>query len=144
MQDLQDALKKTERQSAQQVTELAKAQHVLETMSAPNATHVTLTEPETRRPFAQAVYQRDRGRLVLVASNLDQLTPGHVYQFWLLPANNGTPVPAGTFVPDERGHAALFTPMPPGMEASGFEVTIEPYGGTMTPTTKPILIGTTS
>lgn len=144
MQDLQDSLKKSERQSAQQVTDLARARHVLETMSAPDGIRVTLTEPKTRQPMAETVYQRDRGRLVLVANNLAPLVPGHVYQLWLLPPNNGEAVPAGTFVPDERGHASLFTPMPPGMEASGFEVTVEPLGGTMTPTTKPVLVGTTS
>ena len=142
--DLQDALRETERQSAKQVADLANAQKVLDTISAPDSIRVTLTTPASRQPAAQAVYQRDRGRLVLVASNLTQLMPGHVYQLWLLPPQNAAPIPAGTFTPDERGHASIFTAMPPNIEASGFVVTVEPKGGTLTPTTKPILSGSIS
>lgn len=140
-EDLKDALQKTERQSAVQVTDLANAQKILETMGAPDSVRVTLSTPASRQPTAQAVYQSSRGRLVLVASNLPPLKFGQIYQLWLV-TKGSTTLPAGTFVPDERGHASLFMAMPPNLQARGFEVTTEPFGGTMTPSTKPILSGT--
>ena len=143
-QDLQDSLRDTERNVANQATKLSETRRMIETMGAPDTTRVTMLTPANRQPMAQAVYQKERGRLALVANNLPPLAPGRTYQLWLLPPNNGTPVPAGTFAPDERGHASMFMPMPPNMDASGFAVTIEQSGGSMSPTTKPILAGTTS
>jgi anti-sigma-K factor RskA len=143
-QDLREALTKTERQSAQQVTDLTNARKALETMSAANAVRATLSTPADRQATAQAVYQRDRGRLGLVANNLPPLRFGQVYQLWLVTSSDSSPLPAGTFAPDERGSASLFTAMPPNIKAIGFEVTTEPFGGTMTPTSKPILTGGTT
>jgi Anti-sigma-K factor rskA len=139
-EDLKDALENTERQSARQVTDLANAQKTVETLGATDALHATLSIPASRQSTAQAVYQAGSGRLALVASNLPPLKFGQVYQCWLV-TTGSTPMPAGTFAPDERGQASLFMAMPPNIHARGFEVTIEPAGGTMTPSGKPMLAG---
>lgn len=140
-QDLQDALRKTEEQSARQTTELSDARRVLDTMSAPGAERITLRTPASREPNAEVVYQRDRGRLAMVASNLAPLRQEHVYQLWLNAKGTSKPLSAGTFSPDERGHASLFMAMPPNLEPEGFQVTIEPKDGATTPTTAVVLSG---
>ncbi len=140
-QDLQNDLRTTEQQAARQTVELSDARRLLETLSAPNSARVTLTTPSDRQPTAEVVYQRNRGRLALVASNLAPLTPNHVYQLWLMPTSSQSPLPAGTFAPDERGHASLFMAMPPNLKPTGFEVTIEPAEGSVVPKTKAILSG---
>ncbi len=140
-QDLQESLRKTEKQSAKQVTDLSEAHRALETMSAPGALHAELSTPANREPNAHVVYQPERGRLALVASNLPPLKFGQVYQLWLIPADGTTPLPAGTFTADERGNASMFMAMPQNLKVEGFQVTTEPKGGTMTPSTNSVLTG---
>jgi anti-sigma-K factor RskA len=54
---------------------------------------------------------------------------------WLLPATGGKPMPAGTFHTDWRGAGMMLHPMEnAGVDAKGFAVTIEPAGGSQTPT----------
>jgi anti-sigma-K factor RskA len=66
---------------------------------------------------------------------------GKTYQLWLIP-EKGAPMPAGTFNPDERGNASIIMPKwekaPP---AKMFAVTIEPDGGSQTPTMPIIMAG---
>jgi hypothetical protein len=140
-QDLRDALKISEQEQTHQVILLSEAQRALETLGAQDVSRATLTTPQGRQPHAQIVYQPSRGRLVLLAGNLEPLTPGHIYQAWLYRSDDNPPLPAGTFVPDERGHASLFMAMPPNLKPARFEVTIEPTGGAFTPTTAPVLAG---
>ena len=52
----------------------------------------------------------------------------------LLPMNGGAPMAAGTFRPDTSGNAMMNHSMAEGMEAKAFAVTIEPEGGSQTPT----------
>lgn len=140
-EDMKKAIAETEHQSARQVTDLANAQKILETMGAPDSVRMTLSTPVGHQPTAQAVYQASRGRLAFVASNLPPLKFGQIYQLWVV-TKASTILPAGTFAPDERGHASHFMAMPPNLQARNFEVTTEPAGGTLKPTTKPILSGT--
>ena len=131
--------------AAQQQATIDQARQVMETMSAANAQRVTLVAAQTKpQPQAQTIYQRDKGRLVLVASNLEALPKNKTYELWILPANGGAPIPAGTFQPDARGNAALMMPrIPTGVEAKGFAVTVEPEGGSATPTMPIKMLGTT-
>ncbi len=122
--------------AAQQQATIEQARQVVETMSAQNAQRVTLVASQTKpQPQAQTVYQRDKGRLVLMASNMEQIPKDKTYELWILPANGGAPIPAGTFQPDARGNASLMLPqIPTGVEAKGFAVTVENAGGSATPT----------
>jgi anti-sigma-K factor RskA len=131
--------------AAQQTAAVEQARQVVETLSATNAQRVTLVAAQSKpQPQAQTIYQRDKGRLVLVASNLEPLPPNKAYELWILPANGSAPIPAGTFQPDARGNASLVLPqIPTGVEAKGFAVTIEPQGGSATPTMPIKMLGTT-
>jgi anti-sigma-K factor RskA len=121
------------------------ASQVLETLRAEGAQRVTLVASQTKpQPQAQTIYQREKGRLVLVASNLEAIPQNKTYELWILPANGSAPIPAGTFQPDARGNASLVLPqIPTGVDAKGFAVTIEPQGGSAAPTMPIKMLGTT-
>jgi anti-sigma-K factor RskA len=81
--------------------------------------------------------------LIFQANNMAPLQTAKVYELWLIPANGGSPVPAGTFHPDNRGDASLIMPpLPKGIAAQAFGITIENEGGSQTPTLPIIMVGT--
>ena len=88
-------------------------------------------------------YVANKGTLIFLASNLEPLQPAKTYELWLIPAAAGqNPIPAGTFHPDEHGNASvIMPPLPKGVEAKAFGVTVEDEGGATTPTMPIILVG---
>jgi len=131
------------------VTNLAaqasRAQQVLEVLTAPAAQRVTLTEGKApAQPTARATYLPERGGMILLATNLKPLPQGKTYELWLIPADGKAPVPAGTFNPDAVGTATLvLPPLPSGIAAKAFGVTIENAGGATSPTMPIVLSGAT-
>ena len=84
---------------------------------------------------------RTTGHLVFLASNMAPVSSARAYELWLIP-ETGAPIPAGTFKPDAHGSAVIVNPpLPRGVEAKAFAVTIEPEAGSAAPTTQPIMIG---
>lgn len=122
---------------AEQQQQLQDARAVLDLVHSPDAMHKTLalvsikTRPE---PQVKTIYSPRKERLLLVANNMESLPAGKVYELWLLPANGGAPVPAGTFTPDARGNAIMDKPMTGGLAAKDFAITIEDAAGSQTPT----------
>jgi anti-sigma-K factor RskA len=105
---------------------------------------VTLTTYKAaQRPTGRTTYVASKGALIFLANDLGSLPPEKTYELWLIPAVEGqSPIPAGTFRVDERGNASvIMPPLPKGVEAKGFAVTIEPQGGSTTPTMPLILSG---
>jgi Anti-sigma-K factor rskA len=129
----------------QLTVDAATARQVLDAMTDSSAMRVTLvTKGQTAPlPTGRATYVASKGTLIFVASNLEQLQPAKTYELWLIPAAAGTnPIPAGTFRPDERGNASvILPPLPKGIEAKAFGVTVEDEGGAATPTQPIILVG---
>jgi hypothetical protein len=126
-----------ERQLREQLAPAQHAQEVLAMWDDPKAMRVTLiSNPKARpEPLIKTIYQPEKGHILMVASNLAPLPPNKVYELWLLPANGGAPMPAGTFKPDANGNGMMLHPMETaGTSAKGFAVTIEPDGGSQTPT----------
>jgi hypothetical protein len=122
----------------------AAARQVMDTMTDSSAMRVTLTKGKTAPvPQGRATYVASKGTLIFLASNLEPLQPGKTYELWLIPAAaGGSPIPAGTFRPDERGNASvIMPPLPKGVEAKAFGVTVEDVGGAATPTQPIILAG---
>jgi hypothetical protein len=123
----------------------AAARQVLDTMTDTTAMQVTLTKtPSAPAPQGRATYVADKGTLIFVANNLEPLPETKAYELWLIPAAAGhAPIPAGTFHPDERGNASIILPpLPKGVQAKAFGVTIEDKDGATTPTLPIILVGT--
>jgi Anti-sigma-K factor rskA len=129
------------------VTNLAaqasRAQQVLEVLTAPGAQRVTLTEGKASpQPTARATYLPERGGLILLATDLKPLPAGKTYELWVIPASGKAPVPAGLFRPDSSGTATLvLPPLPAGIAAKAFGVTIEKASGADSPTAPIILSG---
>jgi Anti-sigma-K factor rskA len=127
-------------------SDAAAAKQVMEAMTDPAAKHVTMTmmppTPAPPVPQGRVMYVAERGTLIFLASNMEPLQNYKTYQLWLIPANGHDPMPAGTFHPDERGNASvIMPPLPKGVEAKMFGVTVEDEGGSQTPTMPIIMAG---
>jgi len=124
-------------ESARQLEELRK---ITAPIIEPEAQRVTLVATKTPpQPQGKAFYLRSRNSLVFLASNMPALPPQKAYELWLIPMS-GSPVPAGVFKPDAHGSGSVVNPpLPAGLEAKAFAITIENEAGSPTPTS-PILM----
>jgi anti-sigma-K factor RskA len=142
---LRHSVSALEQSNAEQQQQLARASEVLSTLSDANAAHFTLSStqaPPQPQPQGKAIYARDRHSLVFLANNMAPLPPQKTYELWLIPTS-GAPIPAGLFVPDTHGSATIINPpLPAGVEAKTFAITVEPQQGSPAPTTQPIMVGT--
>jgi anti-sigma-K factor RskA len=128
--------------STRQQAQLTQAKELLSSLTSPDAVRFTLVAGKTPpQPQGKAIYVRGTGTLVFLASNLPQLPAEKTYELWLIPAN-GAPIPAGLFRPDSHGGATVIKPpLPAGVEAKTFAITVEPEAGSSAPTTQPIMVG---
>jgi anti-sigma-K factor RskA len=113
-----------------QKIELQHAQDVVETFTAADSQQVTLVAGKNApQPQGKTFYLRNKGRLIFLANNLPQLPAEKIYELWLIP-KTGAPIAAGLFKPDARGGASVVNPpLPVGVEAKTFAVTLEPDSG---------------
>ncbi len=127
---------------AGQQAQLQRAREVVETLTATNAMRVTLVVTKTKlQPQGKAIYVRDRASLIFLASNLPALPPTKAYELWLVPTS-GAPIPAGVFKPDAQGSAIVINPpLPAGVEAKTFAITVEPEQGSLVPTPRIVMVG---
>lgn len=101
---------------------------------------VTLTGTAEAPEAKGAFYISDTSGL-LVLHRLPPLSPQQTYEFWLIPAQ-GDPVPAGLIPMEEEGVQTVVIPLenfPPDLTAVG--LSIEPAGGSPTPTGPIVLFG---
>lgn len=121
----------------------ARAQEVLEVLTAPKAQRILLTAAKSPvLPTGRAVYLAESGGLIFQANNLARLDENKTYELWVIPANGAPPMPAGLFRPDAGGNASVvLPPIPKGVPAKAFGVTIEKASGSETPTLPIILSG---
>jgi hypothetical protein len=140
---MQDLVNTDRSQIATLSAQASRAQQVLDTLTAPDAQQATLTEGKAAAaPTAHASYVPSRGALVFVATHLKPVPANKTYELWVIPANGSAPIPAGTFRPDANGSASVvLPPLPVGVPAKVFGVTIENEGGATTPTMPIVLSG---
>jgi anti-sigma-K factor RskA len=129
-------------ESAQQQAQLERAREVVTTLTSTDALRVTLVAAQAPpQPQGKAIYVRDRSSLVFLASNMPALPPQKAYELWLIPTN-GAPIPAGVFKPDAHGSATVIQPpLPAGVEAKAFAITVEPEQGSTAPTMPIVMMG---
>jgi anti-sigma-K factor RskA len=123
--------------------QLEKARVILETLTADDAQHVSVLPVGTKAPppEGKAIYSREHNGLIFMASNLHPLPAEKAYELWLIPMQ-GAPIPAGVFKPDAHGGAMVLNPpLPAGVEAKAFAITIEPEQGSATPTMPIVMMG---
>jgi anti-sigma-K factor RskA len=139
---LQQELASLRAEFAQNQNDVARARDVLAVLTAPDAKRVTLVQAKSKpQPQGKAVYVARTGKLVFLANNLSGIPAGKAYELWLLPTS-GAPIPAGVFKPDASGNATVLAePLPPGTEAKGFAITMEPEAGSSTPTPPILMVG---
>jgi len=139
--DLRQRVAELETGLSKQGQQLLEAKQLLATLTSPDAAHFTLVAGKTSpQPEGKAIYVRANGTLVFLASNLPAIPSQKAYELWLIPTS-GAPIPAGLFRPDARGGAAVIhPPLPVGVEAKSFAVTLEPESGSPAPTSQPIIV----
>jgi anti-sigma-K factor RskA len=131
-------------QLTDQGNKLEQANEVVATLLDPEATKIELVAAGNKpQPRGKAIYQRRNRNLIFFASNLPPLPAEKIYELWLFPANGGAPIAAGLFKPDARGSATVVNPpLPPGIEAKNFAVTLEPESGSHeSPRGTPVIVG---
>lgn len=140
---LQRQLDQDSAQIAQLSAQAARAQELMDALTSPEAKQITLTETrQAAQPAGHATYLPNRGALIFVASHLHPVSASKIYELWLIPANGKAPLPAGLFRPDARGNASVvLPPLPTGVEAKAFGVTVEDAQGSATPTLPIIMSG---
>ena len=138
-----DAASLRARFAGQQV-ELQQAKEIMATLLDPESQKIELVAAGSKpQPRGKAIYQRRNRSLIFLASGLPQLPPEKVYELWLFPASGGAPIAAGLFKPDARGNASVVNPpLPEGVEAKNFAVTLEPESGSHeSPRGTPVIVG---
>jgi anti-sigma-K factor RskA len=143
---LDDELAQQKQLAAEQEESNAHAQQVLEVLTAPASKRVLLTAAQAKpQPTARAVYLAQSGGLVFQANDLGQIPQNKTYELWVIPADGKAPIPAGLFRPDAAGSASvMMPPLPKGVPAKAFGVTIEKAEGSATPTAPIVLVGAVS
>lgn len=140
---LKSSLEELQGLSEQQRLELVQARHVVDTLTAQDVQRVDVMPVGLKQPPPQgkAIYSRQNNGLIFVASNLLPLPAQKAYELWIIPTK-GAPIPAGVFKPDARGGAIVINPpIPVGVEAKAFAITIEPEAGSTTPSTPIVMLG---
>jgi anti-sigma-K factor RskA len=130
----------TERQKAEQEN----AQRLLDLVTAHDTLAVTLApSPDLPGTSGRVLYNARLG-VVLYNGILPAPPADKTYQLWLVPVS-GNPLSAGVFTPTADGSGSmLLTPLPPGIAAKAFAVTVEPAGGKPQPTGPKVQIGAAS
>jgi anti-sigma-K factor RskA len=137
---LQRTLRSYQLQNDDLQADLQKQQALWTAVSSPDAIHMTLTSVRKPEPQGRVVYLPKKGTVLFFANYFEPTPPKMTYQLWLVPANGDAPMPCGTFKPDRSGMASLSMEyMTPDVAAKSFAVTMEPEGGSQTPT-MPILM----
>jgi hypothetical protein len=145
-QSMQEAYYVQNTKLAELTAQTAEAQKVMQVLTDGGAMQVNLHllpngKPEPPKPEGHVAYAADSGSLVFVGMHLAPLEEYKTYELWMLPSDGSAPMPAGIFKPTQQGYASvIMPPMPKGIVAKGFGITIEPDGGAKSPT-MPIVLG---
>jgi anti-sigma-K factor RskA len=129
---------------AGQQSELQQANQIMATLLDPDAQKIEMVAVGSKpQPRGKAIYQRRNHGLIFLASSLPPLPREKVYELWLFPADGGAPIAAGLFKPDARGNATVVNPpLPEGVAAKNFAVTLEPESGSHeTPRGSAVIVG---
>jgi anti-sigma-K factor RskA len=122
------------RQTESMYGELSRSNEFLTILSGPGAKVAQLQgSGEASGAIAQIAYD-GYGRAMLLANGLPPTPSGKEYQLWFIVGKNA-PIPGKTFVTDGVGRGELTDHIPQGaLNAAVFAVTLEPAGGSTTPT----------
>jgi len=118
----------------------AEVTRAMDVLKAPDMLKVDL-KGQANMPGAagRAFWSRTAG-IMFTADRLPALAAGQVYQLWAITGTVATG--AGTFTPNAQGAASVTSTIAPGAPMpDAFGVTIEPTGGSATPTKPIVMVG---
>ncbi|GAC1538018.1 MAG: anti-sigma factor [Herpetosiphon sp.] len=120
--------------------ELQQQKEVVDVLRLPGTRLIALQAAENGTGTAEMVVDGQGTHAFLLTSDLPTLSMQQTYEFWLIGAQGAER--AGLFRVDGHGRALLQITsklVPKDAKAAG--ITIEPAGGSVQPTTKPVLLG---
>ncbi|MCZ4123802.1 anti-sigma factor domain-containing protein [Streptomyces sp. H39-S7] len=129
-----EAQRETDHQRSRVVQAAQRVSDLQIVMAAPDAT--LRTGSMGGGGAATVVASQRLGRTVFVYHDLPALAASRVYQLWY--SQNGTMIPAGLIAPGRTDGTQLLTGGPSGSDAVG--VTVEPAGGSRTPSGPPAAV----
>ncbi len=119
---------------------LAARDSLLVRLTDPESELVTLAATGAPTPLVKVQLDRKRRLALLSVSSLDAAPDGQTYQLWYIV--DDTPVPSATFAPSADGTALLASiPLPTEGGVQAVAVTLEPSGGSQTPTMPILFVG---
>ena len=125
-----------EQQIADANSSLEKSRELLATLRDKNITVVPLGGQEVApEAYAKAYWNKEQQKVFIDAQGLPEPPDGFVYQVWSLKLNPLTPTSVGLledFITDDNKVFALNNPS--GNESEAFGITLEPAGGSESPT----------
>lgn len=124
----------------------SRAKQIDELLTSQTAQRVSLTTPKTPpAPAGRVVYLASKGELIFQANNMKGVPAEKSYELWVIPADGSAPIPAGLFRPDAAGNGSVvLPPIPKGVKAKAFGVTLEDAAGSKVPTAPILLAGAVS
>lgn len=120
--------------------QLETQEDILASYQAPGATTLALGDLTGENPAAAATLTvaSEASAATFVANNLPQLSADQVYQLWII--RGDLPLSAGIFSVDENGRATLTVDATLAATYDAVGVSIEPAGGSETPTPDQIIL----
>ena len=119
---------------------LAVRDSIIASLTGPDVKVVTLAKQNATEPMAKMYWDRATNNWTIVTYNLPQPSAGKTYQVWLV--TDDAKISAGTFSPDQRGHAMMRANYALDRNAlRAVAVTEEPMGGMPAPTGPMVILG---
>jgi anti-sigma-K factor RskA len=113
---------------------------LLARLTDPSTELITLAATGAPTPRVKLQLDRRRQLALLSVASLDAAPDGQTYQLWYIV--DGTPVPSTTFLPSADGTALVASiPLPDSGGVQAVAVTLEPAGGSQTPTMPILFLG---
>ena len=125
--------------AAQTATTLAEREALLARLMDPGVELVTLASTGAAKPTVRVYLDRVRKSALLSIASLDTAPAGKVYQLWFIV--DGVPMPSVTFQTDAQGRALIEQVTLPAGTVAASAVTMEPTGGSTTPTMPILFVG---
>ena len=130
---------RAQRASAEALAHAARAEQMIDVMAAPDARRIELYGRDSApAAIGHALYSRSRG-VIVSATGVPGPAEGHVFQVWATTLRGL--VSLGLVRPDAQGRVAAVYDVPPALTGSirRVLVTLEPDGGSNTPTGQVVL-----
>lgn len=119
---------------------IASRDSLLARLVDPGTELVTLAATGASAPQIRVLIDRGRQVALLSAAALEAAPAGQEYQLWYIV--DGAPVPSQTFVPTADGSVVIASvPIPATGAVQAVAVTLEPTGGSTTPTMPILFVG---